>query len=133
LVLAHTVLAVPYVVIVMTSTLKGFDERLEQASMNLGVGRVRTFFNITLPIIRPGIFTAVLFDFIASFDELIGAMFICGVRSMTLPKQMWDGIRDEINPTIAAVAFLLITLTIILMLLMVYLRRRQERLYAEVS
>jgi putative spermidine/putrescine transport system permease protein len=133
LVLAHTVLAVPYVVIVMTSTLKGFDERLEQASMNLGAGRVRTFFNITLPIIRPGIFTAVLFAFIASFDELIGAMFICGVRSMTLPKQMWDGIRDEINPTIAAVAFLLITLTIIFMLLMVYLRRRQERLYAEGS
>lgn len=133
LVLAHTVLAVPNVVIVMISTLKGFDERLEQASMNLGVGRVRTFFNITLPIIRPGIFTAVLFDFIASFDELIGAMFICGVRSMTLPKQMWDGIRDEINPTIAAVAFLLITLTIILMLLMVYLRRRQERLYAKGS
>ena len=94
---------------------------------------MRTFFNITLPIIRPGIFTAVLFDFIASFDELIGAMFICGVRSMTLPKQMWDGIRDEINPTIAAGAFLLITLTITLMLLMVYLRRRQERLYAEGS
>ena len=131
LVLAHTVLAVPYVVIVMTSTLKGFDERLEQASMNLGAGRIRTFFNITLPIIRPGIFTAVLFAFIASFDELIGAMFICGVQSKTLPKQMWDGIRDEISPTIAAVAFLLIFLTIVLMNLMVYLKRRQERMYAQ--
>jgi len=131
LVLAHTVLAVPYVVIVMTSTLKGFDERLEQASMNLGAGRIRTFFNITLPIIRPGIFTAVLFAFIASFDELIGAMFICGVQSKTLPKQMWDGIRDEISPTIAAVAFLLIFLTIVLMSLMVYLQRRQERMYAQ--
>jgi putative spermidine/putrescine transport system permease protein len=131
LVLAHTVLPVPYVVIVMTSTLKGFDERLEQASMNLGAGRIRTFFNITLPIIRPGIFTAVLFAFIASFDELIGAMFICGVQSKTLPKQMWDGIRDEISPTIAAVAFLLIFLTIVLMNLMVYLKRRQERMYAQ--
>jgi putative spermidine/putrescine transport system permease protein len=128
LILAHTVLAVPYVVIVMTSTLKGFDERLEQASMNLGAGRVRTFFKITFPIIRPGMLTASLFAFIASFDELIGAMFICGVESITLPKQMWDGIRDEISPTIAAVAALLIFLTIILMALMVYLRQRQERI-----
>jgi putative spermidine/putrescine transport system permease protein len=128
LILAHTVLAVPYVVIVMTSTLKGFDERLEQASMNLGAGRVRTFFNITFPIIRPGMLTAALFAFIASFDELIGAMFICGVESITLPKQMWDGIRNEISPTIAAVAALLIFLTIILMSLMVYLRRRQGRI-----
>jgi len=133
LVLAHVVLAVPYVVIVMTSTLKGFDERLEQASMNLGAGRVRTFFNVTFPIIRPGIFTATLFAFIASFDELIGAMFICGVRSITLPKQMWDGIRDEISPTITAVAFLLIALTIALMTLMVYLRRRQERLFSQMQ
>lgn len=133
LVLAHTVLAAPYVVIVMTSTLKGFDERLEQASMSLGAGRVRTFLKITLPIIRPGIFTAVLFAFIASFDELVGAMFICGVQSMTLPKQMWDGIRDEINPTIAAVAFLLIFLTVVLMLLAVYFRRRQEHFYGRVQ
>jgi len=128
LTLAHTVLAVPYVVIVMTSTLKGFDERLEQASMNLGAGRIRTFFNVTFPIIRPGILSASLFAFIASFDELIGAMFICGVQSKTLPKQMWDGIRDEISPIITAVAALLIFLTIFLMSLMVYLHRRQERI-----
>jgi putative spermidine/putrescine transport system permease protein len=126
LVFAHTVLAVPYVVVVMTSTLKGFDERLEQASMSLGAGRVRTFFNITFPIIRPAIFTALLFSFIRSFDELITAMFISGVQAKTLPKQMWDGIRDEINPTIAAVAALLIFLTIFLMLLVAFLRRRQE-------
>jgi len=129
LVLAHTVLAVPYVVIVMTSTLKGFDERLEQASMSLGAGRVRTFFNITFPIIRPGMLTAVLFAFIASFDELVGAMFICGVKAVTLPKQMWDGIRDEINPTIAAIAALLVFLTVFLMLSALMLRRHQERLY----
>jgi putative spermidine/putrescine transport system permease protein len=131
LVLAHTVLAVPYVVIVMTSTLKGFDERLEQASMSLGAGRVRTFFNITFPIIRPAILTALLFTFIRSFDELITAMFISGVKAKTLPKQMWDGIRDEINPTIAAVAALLIFLTIFLMSLLAFLRRRQEQLYAQ--
>jgi putative spermidine/putrescine transport system permease protein len=131
LVFAHTVLAVPYVVVVMTSTLKGFDERLEQASMSLGAGRVRTFFNITFPIIRPAIFTALLFSFIRSFDELITAMFISGVQAKTLPKQMWDGIRDEINPTIAAVAALLIFLTIFLMLLIAFLRHRQEQLYTQ--
>jgi putative spermidine/putrescine transport system permease protein len=131
LVLAHTVLAVPFVVIVMTSTLKGFDEELEQASMNLGAGRIRTFFNITFPIIRPGIITAVLFAFIASFDELVGAMFICGVRATTLPKQMWDGIRDEINPIIASASALLIFLTIFLMVLISIMKRRQERLYTQ--
>ena len=129
LVLAHTVLAVPYVVIVMTSTLKGFDERLEQASMSLGAGHIRTFFSITFPIIRPGMLTAVLFAFIASFDELVGAMFICGVKAVTLPKQMWDGIRDEINPTIAAIAALLVFLTVFLMLSALMLRRYQEKLY----
>jgi putative spermidine/putrescine transport system permease protein len=129
LVLAHTVLAVPYVVIVMTSTLKGFDEGLEQASMSLGAGKVRTFFKITFPLIRPGVLTALLFAFIASFDELVGAMFICGVDAVTLPKQMWDGIRDEINPIIAVVATLLIFLTAFLMMSVVILRRRQERLY----
>jgi putative spermidine/putrescine transport system permease protein len=129
LVLAHTVLAVPYVVIVMTSTRKGFDEGLEQASMSLGAGKVRTFFKITFPLIRPGVLTALLFAFIASFDELVGAMFICGVDAVTLPKQMWDGIRDEINPIIAVVATLLIFLTAFLMMSVVILRRRQERLY----
>lgn len=131
LVIAHTVIAVPFVVIVMTSTLKGFDEELEQASMNLGAGRMRTFFKITFPIIRPGIITATLFAFIASFDELVGAMFICGVRASTLPKQMWDGIRDEINPIIASASALLIFLTIILMVLISIVQRRQERLYAQ--
>jgi putative spermidine/putrescine transport system permease protein len=131
LVLAHSVLAIPYVVIVMTSTLKGFDERLEQASMSLGAGRVRTFFNVTFPMIRPGIMTALLFAFITSFDELVGAMFICGVKAVTLPKQMWDGIRDEISPIIAAIAALLIGLTVLLMLSTVALRRRQERLYIQ--
>jgi len=131
LVIAHTILAVPYVVVVMTSTLKGFDESLEQASMNLGAGRVRTFFHVTFPIIRPGVLTAALFAFIASFDELIGAMFISGVRAKTLPVQMWDGIRDEINPTISAVATLLIFLTIFIMLLVFILRRHQKRHYAK--
>lgn len=129
LILAHTALSVPYVVIVMTATLKGFDERLEQASLSLGAGRIRTFFSVTLPLVRPGILTALLFSFIISFDELVGAMFICGVNAVTLPKQMWDGIRQDINPVISAVAALLILLIFILMLVVIILRRRQEKIY----
>ncbi len=130
LVLAHTVLAVPFVVIIMTAALKGFDETLEQASMNLGAGKIHTFLFVTFPIIRPGVLTAALFAFITSFDELIVTLFICGVAAQTLPKQMWIGIRDEINPTIAAVAALLVVFSILLMSLGIFLRNRQERLHS---
>ena len=132
LVLAHTVLAIPYVIIVMTSAIGGLDERLEQASMSLGASRVRTFLHVTLPLIRPGIVTAMLFAFIASFDELITAMFISGMSAITLPKQMWDGIRDEINPIIAAVAALLIFLSTLLMLLS-YCVRRKDKILSTLS
>lgn len=126
LVLAHTVLAVPYVVIVMTTAFAGLDERLEQASMSLGAGRLRTFFGVSLPLVRPALVTSMLFAFVASFDELITAMFICGVRAITLPKQMWDGIRDEIDPVIAAAAVLLILLSTLFMLLFLFLKRRRQ-------
>ncbi|MBC2724069.1 MAG: ABC transporter permease subunit [Desulfosporosinus sp.] len=131
LVLSHTVLAIPFVIIVMTSTLQGFDARLEKASMSLGAGGFRTFFHVTLPMIRPGILTALLFSFITSFDEFITSLFLCGVNAVTLPKQMWDGIRDEFNPIISAVAAMLIFLTIILILSVTALRRRQARLYVQ--
>lgn len=126
LVLAHTVLAIPYVIIVMTTAFAGLDERLEQVSLSLGAGWMRTFLEVTLPLIRPAIITSMLFAFIASFDELITAMFICGMRAITLPKQMWDGIRDEINPVIAAVAALLLFLSTLLMLLSLLLKQRQK-------
>jgi putative spermidine/putrescine transport system permease protein len=130
LVLAHTAIAVPYVVIVMTSTLTGVEERLEQASMSLGAGKIRTFFYVTFPLIRPGVFTALIFSFLASFDELIIALFISGVRAVTLPKQMWDGIRDEMNPVIAAVAAILIVLALVLMVALAFFQRRQKYLCA---
>lgn len=125
MVLAHTVLAVPYVLVVMTTAFAGLDERLEQASMSLGAGRLRTFFGVTLPLVRPAVITSMLFAFIASFDELITAMFICGVRAITLPKQMWDGIRDEIDPVIAAVAVLLILLSTLLLLISLFVKKRR--------
>jgi putative spermidine/putrescine transport system permease protein len=128
LVLAHTAIAVPYVVIVMTSTLTGVDEHLEQASMSLGAGKIRTFFNVTFPLIRPGVYTALIFSFLASFDELIIALFISGVGAVTLPKQMWDGIRDEMNPVVAAVATILIALALVLMAGLTLYQRRQKYL-----
>ncbi|MFK5954168.1 MAG: ABC transporter permease [Desulfobacterium sp.] len=128
IVLAHTVLAIPYVIVVMTSTLKNIDIRMEQASYSLGANPFQTFFKITLPLIRPGILTAAIFAFIASFDELITALFICGAHAVTLPKKMWDGIRDEMDPTIAAVSALLILLAIVLMGGAAFMEKRQKRL-----
>jgi len=127
LILAHTVLALPFVVVNVTAALKGFDERLEQAAMNLGANRFQTFMRITLPLISPGVITGALFAFITSFDEIVVAIFIAGSRAATLPKQMWDGIRMEINPTTAAVSSLLVAVSVVLLLTVEMLRRSSEK------
>jgi putative spermidine/putrescine transport system permease protein len=127
LILAHTVMALPFVVVNVTAALKGFDERLEQAAMNLGANRFETFMKITLPLISPGVITGALFAFITSFDEIVIAIFIAGSRAATLPKQMWDGIRMEINPTTAAVSSILVTVSVLLLLAVEMLRRRSEK------
>jgi putative spermidine/putrescine transport system permease protein len=128
LALAHTALAIPFVVINVSATLYGFDERLEFAAMNLGANRWQTFSKVTLPIIRPGVFAGALFAFITSFDELIVALFISGTGAVTLPRKMWDGLRQEIDPTIAAVSSLLIALSVLILLSGELLRLRSERL-----
>jgi putative spermidine/putrescine transport system permease protein len=133
LALAHTALAVPFVVINVSATLYGFDERLEYAAMNLGANRWQTFFKVTLPIIRPGVFAGALFAFITSFDELIVALFISGTNAVTLPRKMWDGLRQEIDPTIAAVSSLLIALSVLILLSGELLRQRSERLRTSVA
>jgi putative spermidine/putrescine transport system permease protein len=128
LALAHTALAIPFVVINVSATLYGFDERLEYAAMNLGANRWQTFWKVTLPIIKPGVFAGALFAFITSFDELIVALFISGTGAVTLPRKMWDGLRTEIDPTIAAVSTLLITLSVLILLSAELLRQRSERM-----
>jgi putative spermidine/putrescine transport system permease protein len=125
LVLAHSLVAFPVVVVVLTASLKGLDVNLEYAAMNLGANPVRTFKEITLPLIRPAILSGSLFAFIMSFDELIITMFICG-RMITLPKRMWDSVREEIDPTIAAVSTMLIFLSLILLLIIELYRKRSE-------
>jgi putative spermidine/putrescine transport system permease protein len=128
LVIAHTCLAVPFVVINVAATLQGFDERLEQAAMNLGATPWGTFWQVTFPIIRPGILSGALFAFITSFDELVVALFVSGTTAVTLPRKMWDSIRFEIDPTIAAVSTILVALTAALFVAAELLRRRSERL-----
>ena len=109
LALAHTVLALPFVVLVMVAGLRDFDRALEQAAEGLGASRWQTLRRITLPILRPSLISAGLLAFISSFDEVVVAMFLAGAR-MTLPKKMFDNILIEIDPTIAAVSVMQILL-----------------------
>jgi putative spermidine/putrescine transport system permease protein len=125
LVLAHLVLTIPYVIIVVSAALRGFDRRLEFASLSLGAGPIRTFLRVTLPIILPGILTAGLFALAISFDEVIIAMFISGGGARTLPVRMWEGIMVELDPTMAAVSTLVIAVTLSIFLGASLLRRKR--------
>jgi putative spermidine/putrescine transport system permease protein len=133
LVIAHTCLSVPFVVINVSATLYGFDERLEYAAMSLGATRWRTFWQVTFPIIRPGVLAGALFAFITSFDELVVALFVSGTTAVTLPRKMWESIQFEIDPTIAAVSTMLVAVTGALFFTAELLRRRAERLRTEVT
>lgn len=115
LVLAHTCLAVPFVVTSVSASLAGFDRRLEQAARSLGATPWGAFRQVTLPLIRSGILVGALFAFITSFDELIVALFLSGSGAITLPRRMWDDLRFAIDPTIAAVSTLIILFTALLL------------------
>ncbi|MCL4459917.1 MAG: ABC transporter permease [Chloroflexi bacterium] len=128
MILAHTVLAIPLVVVIVSATLAGFDTSLERAAMSLGANPLQTFRRVTLPIISPGVFTAAIFAFLTSFDEVVIAIFIAGTRAVTLPKKMWEGVWLEINPTIAAVSSFLIVLTVLILVTTELLRSRMARL-----
>ena len=121
---AHTLLALPKVVVIVAAALKGFDRTLERASLSLGAGPWTTFRRVTYPSIRPAVMTAALFAFLTSFDELILSMFITGPTAVTLPKLMWDAVRLEIEPTIAAASSLLIGVAVIVLGAMELLRRK---------
>src|SRR5262249_32591016 len=114
--LAHTILALPFVIIILGAALRGLDESLEQAALGLGASRWLAIRRVTLPEIRPSIVTAAVLAFITSFDELVVAMFLAGSQ-MTLPKKMFDNIRIEIDPTIAAVSVLQILIITIALLI----------------
>ncbi|NJO38998.1 MAG: ABC transporter permease [Rhizobiales bacterium] len=127
-ILAHAALGTPFVIITVTATLVGFDNSLVRAAASLGANPIRTFFKVQMPLIIPGVVSGGLFAFITSFDEVVAVLFLAGPEQRTIPRQMWSGIREQISPTILAVATILVIISIALLSVMELLRRRNERL-----
>jgi putative spermidine/putrescine transport system permease protein len=127
LVLAHTALATPFVVITVTATLSTYDTNLTRAALSLGASPSSAFFRVTLPNIMPGVVSGAIFAFATSFDEVVVALFMTAAEQRTLPVQMFSGIRDQINPTIMAAATLLLVVSITLFATLAFLTRRRAR------
>ena len=128
IIMAHVALATPFVVITVTATLIGFDMNMVKASQSLGASPTRTFFKVIMPLILPGVISGALFAFITSFDEIVIVMFMASLDQVTIPRQMWSGIRQEISPVILCMATCLVVLSIFLLTTVELLRRRSERL-----
>lgn len=128
IIMAHATLGIPFVIITVTATLVGFDHSLTRASLNLGADPRTTFFKIIMPLILPGVVSGALFAFVTSFDEVVVVLFVAGYDQQTIPRQMWNGIREQISPAILAVATILVFISIALLTTVELLRRRSERL-----
>ena len=128
IILAHAALGTPFVVITVTATLAGFDSNLIRAAASLGASPPRTFFKVIVPLISPGVISGGLFAFVTSFDEVVVVLFLTGFEQRTVTRQMWAGVREQISPTILAVATLLVLISILLLTTLELLRRRNERM-----
>jgi putative spermidine/putrescine transport system permease protein len=117
IVIGHTVVTFPYAAVVIGTSLSEADRRLENAAVGLGAGYIRAFMEVTLPLIAPALIVSALFGFLISFDEVVIAVFVTGPETTTLPRRIWDGIRFDLNPTIAAVATLLVVLSALTLVL----------------
>lgn len=126
LILAHAALGAPFVVTTVSATLQGFNHNLVRASLSMGATPLMTFFRITLPVIAPGLISGALFAFATSFDEVVITLFLAGPGQTTLPRQMFTGIRENISPTIAALATILILFSTALLLALEWLRGRNK-------
>ena len=124
LVLAHTALALPFVVVNVSTSLQTMDRNLELAAANLGADPRRSFMHVTLPIILPGVVAGAIFAFITSWDEVVVAIFLTSARFRTLPVEMWEQVRQVVDPTVAAVSTTLLVVTTGLLLLLVLVRRQ---------
>lgn len=129
-IIAHAALGVPFVVLTVTATLSGFDRSLYQAGLNLGASPLRAFLDIVVPVIRPGVISGALLAFVTSFDEVVLVLFLAGPEQNTIPRRMFSGLREQIDPSILAVASLLILMSIVLLCALELLRRRSERIRA---
>ncbi|GGY22366.1 ABC transporter permease [Paludibacterium paludis] len=128
LILEHAALGVPFVIITVSATLQGYNHNLTRAAASLGAPPLTRFFRVTLPLIAPGVISGALFAFATSFDEVVVTLFLAGPEQATLPRQMFSGIRENLSPTIAAAATLLIGFSVVLLLTLEWLRGRAERL-----
>ena len=128
IVLAHATLGIPFVIITVTATLVGFDQSLARASASLGASPSTTFFKVIMPLILPGVISGALFAFVTSFDEVVAVLFIAGPEQQTIPRQMWNGIREQISPAILSVATILVIISIALLATVEILPRRSEKL-----
>ena len=128
LILAHAILGTPFVVITVTATLSGFDQSLVRAAASMGANPITTFFKVQMPLILPGVISGALFAFITSFDEVVVMLQMGAAEQRTIPRQMFSGIREQISPTILAVATVLVVISILLLTTLELLRRRSERL-----
>jgi putative spermidine/putrescine transport system permease protein len=128
IIMAHATLGIPFVIITVTATLTGFDQSLIRASASLGASPRVTFFKVIMPLIMPGVIAGALFAFVTSFDEVVAVLFIAGPDQQTIPRQMWNGIREAISPAILAVATILVVISICMLATLEALRRRSERL-----
>ena len=128
LIVVHAVLGVPFVIITVSATLQGFNHNLVRAAASLGASPLTAFRRVTLPLIAPGVISGALFAFATSFDEVVVTLFLAGPEQATLPRQMFSGIRENLSPTIAAAATLLIAFSVLLLLTLEWLRGRGEKL-----
>ncbi len=128
LILVHAVLGVPFVIITVSATLQGFNYNLVRAAASMGASPLLAFRKITLPLIAPGVISGALFAFATSFDEVVVTLFLSGPEQATLPRQMFSGIRENLSPTIAAAATLLIGFSIVMLLTLEWLRGRSEKM-----
>ena len=126
IILAHAMLGIPFVIITVTATLAGFDRSLTYAAASFGATPLTTFRRVILPLILPGVISGALFAFVTSFDEVVVVLLVATFDQKTIPLQMWNGIREQISPTILAVATILVIFSIILLTTIEFLRRRSE-------
>jgi mannopine transport system permease protein len=126
-VIAHTVLAMPYVVLVVTASLIGLDADIELAALNCGASRLRAFFEVILPNIAPGMISAAVFSFLTSFDEATVAIFIAGTKQQTLSSKLFEDINTTLTPVIPAVSTTMVVFSLTVMGLLVAGRSSLKR------
>jgi len=128
IIMAHVVLGTPFVVITVTAALASFDEQLIRASSSLGASTTTTFFRVILPLVLPGVISGALFAFVTSLDEVVVVLFLAGPEQTPITVRMFSGLREEISPTILALATILVGISILLLSTLEMIRRRGERM-----